>query len=83
MIGFYIKPTGLERELDGELFWRPEVNMMNLSNTPQFFLPLARSLGSLGGSFARVMWGVKLLLEFYHWITEPDTVIIRIIIWFF
>lgn len=55
MIGFYIKPAGLERELDRELFWRPEVNMMNLSNTPQFFLPLARRVGFLGGSFVRVM----------------------------
>lgn len=33
MIGFYIKPAGLERELDRELFRRPGVNMTNLSHS--------------------------------------------------
>lgn len=33
MIGFYVKPAGLERELDRELFWRPEVYMTNLSHS--------------------------------------------------
>lgn len=33
MIGFYIKPAGLEKELDGEFLWGPEVNMTNFHHS--------------------------------------------------
>lgn len=64
MIGFYIKPAGMERELDRKLFWRPEVNMTNLSH---FIFPPAPSIHHtntvrahvLWGPFLRVMWDVK------------------------
>lgn len=62
MIGFYIKPAGLERELDRELFWGPEVNMTNLSHSCFFPPPACTSpviADSLWGPFVRVMWGVK------------------------
>lgn len=33
MIGFYIKPAGLEKELDEEFLWGPEVNMTNFHHS--------------------------------------------------